>query len=1184
MSEYLTILRTTPTPQGAPRLATKRWIWTAALHEWRSIAYDAGAAFTAEERPVTGLEDVAAALDEIRRDPTAFIVRGELLPEARVALAENRNHRFRRAKYIGKKGQAPTLTECPRRWLMIDVDNYPLPGWADLDDDPEAVIEAAIYDLLPESFHDVRCFWQLSASAGFKAGVLKVHLFFWLAEPISNEDLKLYLQVHAPGVDLAPFNAAQPHYIADPIIENGHDPLPRRTGWCKGLEDAATLPALDLVALRDAINKKRERVASGAGLDASAARTIAGALALLGDDAEHEGWHAPLRRATLLYARRTSAKNRDDEALKQACRAAIKATAEREAARLHSAADLARLVSDAYLNQLIDGAFRWVEANKTDAPEGMSPFHEAPSHGVAEARQVVQQQLVAVLRDATAWHAAPEHDRGAPRHVGLAVDVGTGKSRAGREQVTAFCAAQRTAGLPHRVLWLGPTIKLGVEAELHFADMQGVVVAIHRGREQPDPLVLGKAMCLDLEAVKLATLAGESVEKVVCGGGKENAPRCPFFEECGYQRQRRPVAAADVVIAAHEAAFHLPAGIKKNLALTVFDEAWWQDGLVTGRGIPVNGLAEGVLAHPVFRPIPGGRQAEDFDATDELHRLRTRLERALAAAPDGYLRRELLVAAGITVEDCATARKHEWARKREGLMRPGMAAKDRAQATTEAGINAQVPRFAALWSIIADLLTGGAEATGRAEMMWRADRTGELRWTVSLNTIAEVVGPVVERPVLLLDATMPADLVRSYLPRLEAAPAVRVKAPFMEVRQVRGGWGKTTLLPNGTIVERLDDGSFATPLPRTLAELRDFVAGETRGERALVITYQDAEATFSGLPGVETAHFNDVAGRDEWGPGEGREGVRHLFVIGRPRPRSDQVRVLAAALTGDPVEVAEAHREARGVRLVNGTGGTVEVRAYANPAAEGVSAAITDAEVVQAIGRARGINREAANPVRVWIMADVVTPLVVDELLDWRELAPSAVERMACRGIVLASPADAAKAFPDLFPTIEGAKKAFQRAKLSATDFGDNPLRITLLRGMSPKSPLGFSYRPPGRGQQTRRGWTRPDMDPEDVWRWLESQLGALAAFEPDAQPPSGLPTVEAAQPPAPPPMPPSPAPTENPAMPRVSLRHPEEAIVLILASRLATLSRRLEIVRPPTAHASSIPLKRRSAAQQVSL
>ncbi|WP_424139991.1 hypothetical protein, partial [Roseomonas chloroacetimidivorans] len=618
-----------------------------------------------------------------------------------------------------------------------------------------------------------------------------------------------------------------------------------------------------------------------------------------------------------------------------------------------------------------------------------------------------------------------------------------------------------------------------------------------RGREQPDPERPGEAMCLDLEAVKLAQAAGEPVERVVCGSLKEGAARCPFRVGpglCGYYRQGREVSQADIVIAAHEAAFHTPAGATKNLALAVFDEAWWQDGIRAGRGVGVEGLAEAVLGDPVYRFIPGGRQAVDEEATNDLHALRAKLEHALMASPEGYVTRRALVAAGLTVQDCSTARGLEWNRKRENLMRPGMSPEDRRQAAEEAGVNAQLPRFAAMWTVMADLLArdDAEAATGRAELAWKKDREGRERWTLSVSTVAELSTAVEKVPALLLDATMPADLVRAYMPRLEAAEPIRVKAPFMEVRQIRGGFGKTTLLPGGLKLTVGEDGQPAQKLPPLLGQLRDFVAGETRGERSLVITYMDAEAAFAGLPGVEVAHFNDVAGRDEW------RDVRHLFVIGRPRPRSDQVRVLAAALTGEPVQVAESHRETRGVRMVDGKAGAMEVRAYANPAAEAVSAAITDAEVIQAVGRGRGIRRTEGDPLRVWIMADVVTPLVLDELLDWREMGPSAVERMALRGLVLSSPRDAAALYPDLFPTEEAAKKAFQRAGLRGGDFGDNPLRNIILRGMSRKSPLGFTYRPEGRGQQTRHGWARPGTEPADLWELLRSVFGELAHFETD--------------------------------------------------------------------------------------
>ena len=91
---------------------------------------------------------------------------------------------------------------------------------------PIPVIDHAIHELLPPAFHDATCWWQLSSSAGFVNGVLKAHLFFWLSAPASNAHIKAVLKQCAPGIDGALFSAAQPHFIAEPIIQGSHDPIP----------------------------------------------------------------------------------------------------------------------------------------------------------------------------------------------------------------------------------------------------------------------------------------------------------------------------------------------------------------------------------------------------------------------------------------------------------------------------------------------------------------------------------------------------------------------------------------------------------------------------------------------------------------------------------------------------------------------------------------------------------------------------------------------------------------------------------------------------------------------------------------------------------------------------------------------------------------------------------------------
>ena len=231
---------------------------------------------------------------------------------------------------------------------------------------------------------------------------------------------------------------------------------------------------------------------------------------------------------------------------------------------------------------------------------------------------------------------------------------------------------------------------------------------------------------------------------------------------------------------------------------------------------------------------------------------------------------------------------------------------------------------------------------------------------------------------------------------------MRATAPHMRVHQVLGGFGKTSLVPRPGIA-----GAEYRRREKRIAELRRFIAARSGGARTLLVTYQDLEAHFAGLPGVELAHFNAIAGRDEWGPGPDREGVRHLFVVGRPLPAPEDVRRLAAALTGRPAPREQPVRVSRGATMRDGSGAAVAVRAYEDPDLEAVRAAITDAELMQVIGRGRGINRTAENPLDVWLLAgDAVVALAVDELARWEDVAPAQGprERMAERGVVLESP------------------------------------------------------------------------------------------------------------------------------------------------------------------------------------
>jgi len=438
--------------------------------------------------------------------------------------------------------------------------------------------------------------------------------------------------------------------------------------------------------------------------------------------------------------------------------------------------------------------------------------------------------------------------------------------------------------------------------------------------------------------------------------------------------------------------------------------------------------------------------------------------------------------------------------------------------------NAAIPRRAGIWKALNELLQGNATHTGRLQTGTRKDGVDTFK-VLLLHSRSEIRGGIANLPILLLDATMPVQVVRHYLPRLEVLAEVKAAAPHMEVNQVVGGWGKTSLV-------RSDKGAPEENRRREnlVGELVDF-ARLNSGGNALVVTYEAIEQQFAG-PGIRTGHFNAIAGLDSF------RDVRSLFVIGRPLPDVRELRAMALALTGRPIQPEDGQRETRGGALMaDGTGAAVTVRAYADPDLEALRTAITESEVIQAIGRGRGVNRDADSPLTVFILADVALPLPLARLVSWDSVRLDVLARMAARGRVLFSPSDAAKAYPDLFPSVKAAEHAIGRAR---RDFPPIPLRRVLLGKWGGNRLTEVEYRPAGRGQQERRALVAPELL-KGFAAWLANLIGPLAHYAEHVPEPPPPPPPMAEKPPERPQPPPDAAlaPVEPPMRVRVPVRPP---------------------------------------------
>ena len=177
--------------------------------------------FDVETASVDGLHAIHGWLQQLQDDPHRIIIRGQLI-EGRP------NERVRRT-FRPQNGEPGNFAAVARRWVMIDIDQIPLPAeWKDVNRYAAEIVQHAISQLPPE-FHGVACAYQWSGSMGFKEGQIRLHLWFWLDRPVHDSELKAWLVGHP--VDLALFSSVQPHFTANPVIEAGiTDPLERRVG------------------------------------------------------------------------------------------------------------------------------------------------------------------------------------------------------------------------------------------------------------------------------------------------------------------------------------------------------------------------------------------------------------------------------------------------------------------------------------------------------------------------------------------------------------------------------------------------------------------------------------------------------------------------------------------------------------------------------------------------------------------------------------------------------------------------------------------------------------------------------------------------------------------------------------------------------------------------------------------
>jgi hypothetical protein len=319
-------------------------------------------------------------------------------------------------------------------------------------------------------------------------------------------------------------------------------------------------------------------------------------------------------------------------------------------------------------------------------------------------------------------------------------------------------------------------------------------------------------------------------------------------------------------------------------------------------------------------------------------------------------------------------------------------------------------------------------------------------------------------PTLLLDATLPPlRMLQIYHPRAEIVADITVALPnSVHIRQVLGA---------PTSARKLNSEHHLVAVRRhILARYLEL----NRPTTVVICQKKVHEWLKPTLPNsIALEHFNNVTGIDDY------RDVRLMLLIGRTAPGPQAMEALTAALTGKPPVPATTGSNGfhwyetvqRGIRLRDGSGVATKGDQHPDPEVEAVRWQIHEGELVQALGRGRGVNRTADTPLDADLLFDTCLPITVDKVERWQ--APSLLIETAIKGVMLTARVDLVKLWPALWPN-------------------DTAARRTLEQGI-PQLP-GFErveYQLAGPKMKKRIGYFDPRLIP-DPHAWLTQRLGRL--------------------------------------------------------------------------------------------
>ncbi|MEN8935747.1 MAG: toprim domain-containing protein [Planktotalea arctica] len=560
--------------------------------------------------------------------------------------------------------------------------------------------------------------------------------------------------------------------------------------------------------------------------------------------------------------------------------------------------------------------------------------------------------------------------------------LGLGKTSATIKALPALFDEADSKGINGAVVMAFPMHRLGqqVVADIE-ATVKGRSVVQLYGVEAKDPNKPDETVCKQLDAYRERTALHLDTNEL-CGF-------CPFADDCLHQKSIGAVA--DIYVVSHERlkAAGTPLRSDQTLLATVVDESPL-NALMSANRRPVPLAA--LLAAPT-RMTRKSKELTKLEQEADLRAFREKLQNTIEAHGLGYLR--LTDLRGWTSEDALAAHKLEWGRKIEDEEHPEIA--HNKTLTAAAGVFGEIQRS----------IDEGIAENARLQI-----RHGENGLECVLSGLRPISESYRTAPVLMLDATANVEVA--------ALLAGEALAHHVEIRAK-----ENITIEQDPNLSGAKSFFFAKGQPTgNVANAAYFAKAKAMEGRTAVIGNKDTIAAMDLPSEILTGHFNALRGMNEM------QDAEQAIIIGRTLPPTEAIARMVGAIWGTPCTGDLDHKgttwrpveDEQGMRLEQTKAAT-----HSDERGEMILRLIRDAEVTQAIGRLRAVNRTNA-PVRCTVISDAVLDYPV-RLVDLRRTlqAHGTLGPMMDRGAVFLSPSQASKAYPDLYASKQAAAKVLDR-------------------------------------------------------------------------------------------------------------------------------------------------------------